>query len=128
MVGLRILGALVSQAERLRRLLVLAGIVVAVVVVLYVRFWVNEGPLWRWVIVKETVLVVKYASLGPHEISVHIFENRWTGKPLRRLQVGYYVENGFKALEATGDGTTFWNYDGTVKHQRGAGLLKKSPP
>ncbi len=115
-----------------RRLLVLTVIVVAVTVVrlLYLYFWMNEGPLWRLVIVKETVLVVKYESLGPHEIRVHLFENRWTGKPLQRLQVGYYVENGFKALEVIPDvgRDTAWNYDGTVKFQKRPGVLKDSPP
>ena len=130
--------------KRGRLLLVL---VLVAVTMLCISLWVDEGPLWRWVMTKRVPLTV----LGPafnerygHAIRGWAAVKRWSDRPFRfGLFVGYYVENGLIAVrgEQYEDITgrirpargTAWNFDGTVEVQwmrddAGNQVEKESPP
>ncbi len=115
--------------------LVLAVILVAVVVVviLLVALWVNEGPLWRWVMLKR----VDHEGYHGYFVSLVIINGhfppptrgwktvkRWTDHPIwYGKMVLYYVETGMKSAEGEiyagpSSHATLWNLDGTIQQQR----------
>ena len=58
----------------------LLGVAILVAVtVLVTALWVNEGPLWRMVMLRRTEEVVRAATEGPlQRILVVRYDNRWT--------------------------------------------------
>lgn len=120
---------LVEQGMK-RRHLIAAGIVVAVVT-LCVSLWVNEGPLWRWVITKK----VRSESLLPEWHNNHgwISVKRWTKHTVfHGRTVLYYPSNPqvrfpgrprIKYMEAyfrdgLGMKRTIWRHSGIVDSQQ----------
>ncbi len=98
--------------------LVLAVILVAVVV-LCVCLWVNDGPLWRLVMLTREP--VDAANGDGHRVVGWLNVNRRSGDPHGLLY--YYAETGMKYVEAAikNDITwraTIWDINGKVVSQR----------
>ncbi len=118
--------------------LVLA-VILGAVVALCISGWVNEGPLWRWMVLKEQTTEESGGWLhrklfGNHRIRVRATVKRWSDPPIPHGKaIGFYTQNGFKALEGEFRNglmisVTIWNFDGTVAHQGVPGPDKTSPP
>jgi len=100
-----------------KRHLIAAGIIVAVVAVVG-SLWMNEGPLWQWVMLESH----RYEKTLPsgYRIRGLTLVNRWTKEPIG--EVSYFVGNGIKHSVSRVDNgkvteQTFWNHDGTVLSQ-----------
>ena len=98
------------------------GVLLVGVVVLCISLWVNEGPLWRLVMLKK----IPYHKMGPMDFEGHVLRcemmvNRWTHASPRWPIVYYYLDTGCKAIEKHEEGEflkeTYWNYDGSVRAQ-----------
>ena len=131
-----------------KRHLIAAAIVVAVVAVV-VLLWVNEGPLWRMVMLK-TIILPEYTPKKPlwdaHPLRGWATARRWVRPHPERFlgtlpelygkSVFYFTENGFKAFEEYSGReevrTTYWNFNGKVHEQSRFALdeveTRKSPP
>ncbi len=104
-----------------RSRLVLVVILVAVAVLLG-SLWVGEGPLWRLVMLRDSIYE---GTRDGHAVVGHDTIYRFTGElhgDSAAYWAAYYQENGFKALEEHRDGevmnkTTMWGFDGRVKTQ-----------
>ena len=75
--------------------------------------WVDEGPLWRWVMIRREE--VKY-RLGGHPVRGWRRVHRWTGQKLE-LEI-HYVGNGFLAGRTYLTGPLLaagWRYNGRVR-------------
>ena len=86
-----------------RSRLVLVVILVAVAS-LVTALWVGEGPLWRWVMLRDSIYE---GNSDGHAVVGHDTIYRFTGElhgDSARHWVVYYQENGFKALEERRDG------------------------
>ena len=107
--------------------IVIALAVVAVCISLYISAWVNEGPMWRWVMTKRIGAV---GNIG-HPVTGWATVRRWwshveQGQPIDTFSHGpsvlYYDDTGFKAIEEHYKvgrviRRTEWNLNGTVKRQ-----------
>ena len=96
--------------------LVLA-LVLAAAATLCVHLWVNEGPLWRMVMVQRTGIVREYKG---HGVRGWKTKHRWGND--HASEVTWYVETGMKLFEGTyEDGIlstgTYWKLDGEIDHQ-----------
>ncbi len=85
-------------------------------VILATCLWVNEGPLWRLVMLKTS----SYEGTEmTHQIRGWIIANRWTGLIIK--SVDYYVETGFIATTRDWVGSviqvTYYTPDGVVSGQ-----------
>ncbi len=110
--------------------LVLAVILVAVVV-LCLSLWVNEGPLWRLVMLKRVDFDSRITR-GWETVK------RWTDPPVQHGKiVHYYKKTGMKTMEGERHGRVFsqtsWNLDGTIRQQlrvdpNGTLEDKRTPP
>ena len=96
-----------------RSRLVLVVILVAVAA-LVTSLWVNEGPLWRWVmVVEQPIAHLKSDYRGTHLV------NRWTRRNI--VTEAFYEDTGFRVLYRREVGnevrTTRWNRQGHVEAQ-----------
>ena len=106
-------------------------LILTAVAILCTSLWVQEGPLWRWVMLKrvpfETLLPTSFEG---HERVGWVTVKRWSSLETERFKqpifhgpaVLYYRENGFKAAEGEAKNgvfirTTLWDIDGTVRIQ-----------
>ena len=112
-------------------------VIVAAVVLLCISLWVNEGPLWRWVMTKRIPANGIFSDDffdGPHPVRGWYIGKRWTDLRIRyRKEVWFYSENGYKAWERHFEGgryvgKTWWRFDGTVIQQFGSPWCKKEVP
>ena len=109
---------------------VLLFILTAVILGAVLSLWHGQGPLWRLVMLEERVHEFRHQHLGGELTREHFFTNRWTGRPIFRLQKAYYVESGRLSAELTPDGAgrTVWGPDGRVLFQAQGMTVKESPP
>ena len=107
---------------RKRGFLLLTLILLAVAALL-VSLWVNQGPLWRWVVLETHV---HHSPRDGNAIRWVTTRSRWSKGKVGcafRHSVGYYVQTGTKAGELRYDGdenlvlSTRWNFDGSIESQ-----------
>ena len=120
-----------ASSKRGRFIAIVIGLAVVALCTICVSLWVNEGPLWR-VIVLRTIYVeydptLVEKKLGNHEVRGWMTAKRWTRElTLHGYFVSFYVENGMKACEGEIYGitrlalvtATWWRIDGRVHSQR----------
>ncbi len=115
------------------RLIALAIVMSAVALV--TCLWVNEGPLWRWVMLKTLDYESSFDGFASRGEMIH---NRWTHYVYGKF-VSYYVKTGFVSMMDDRRGgqicLTQYNVDGAVVYQShatkrdGTDLVsKRSPP
>ncbi len=115
-----------------RSRLVLVVILVAIAV-LGISLWVNEGPLWQWVMTRrgpvEPCLApgLQDGHLATGWATYKRWTNEWHGP------AAAFYDNGYVAARATNvDGVTVrythWNYDCTIALQGTDTLIKDEPP
>ena len=99
--------------KRSRLLLVVIVVAVAAFVP---ALWVNEGPLWRWVMLIEKPY---HGNSSGHETRGAVFRHRWSSEIF--FAHSYYVESGYLAFVRRKVGnethTTNWSLDGRVFKQ-----------
>ena len=116
-----------------RRLVLLAVLVAAIATC--VSLWVNEGPLWRWVMLERVPL---HFTLGNDHLVGWQSVKRW-GENAGELhgRVLWYKSGGLKAVEAEDSDeyltVTGWYKDGAVEFQMRGHLpddveTRTSPP
>ena len=107
-----------------RRTRFIAIVLLLAVIILFTGLWVNEGPLWRLVMLKQVPFEsVQVGMWGEStEYQVRGWETIWRWKKNRHGSlVAYYVENGFKAIEEVYENgevrITRWRNDGRLMDQ-----------
>ena len=114
-----------------RRSRFIAIVIALAVVALCVSLWVNEGPLWRWVMCRK----VEWQPNSSRSMRGWFTAKRWTQPPLAhgRAKV-WHVSTGFKAIEYELENgaimwATLWDQDGSVVLQKSHDLgTIVSPP
>ncbi len=116
---------------------VVVALAVVSVLVVCVSLWVNEGPMWRWVILETRFLQYE---VGEDSIEGYSTWRRWGRYAGHKHghEVHYFASNGYmKFVNMFRNGAwlshTEWREDGTVKRQfrtlpDGSSELRNSPP
>ena len=118
-----------------RRATLVLWIVVVAIALVTTSLWLNEGPLWRWVILKrvdeEYSDPVTGHVLRGWQIRLRFRDlSYWREAKMWYVKNGYLAQDWHKGFESR---VTSWNLDGTVRNQvihrpDDPTTLKKTPP